>query len=75
MPFVGTGRGPGREPDGSGSRMPPSPPRKSLWSAGLAAQAALEGGGPQEAQGCPLPEACCGEIRVAGGPFTSGIPE
>ena len=58
---VGTGGGPGREPDGSGSRRPPSPPRKSLWSAGPATQAALE-------------EGCCGEIGVAGGPSRLGSP-
>ena len=74
---VGTGGGPGREPDGSGSRRPPSPPRKSLWSAGPATQAALEEGAPSGSQGRPRPEpteACCGEIGVAGGPSRLGSP-
>ena len=75
---VGTGGGPGREPDGSGSRRPLSPPRKSLWSAGPATQAALEEGAPSGSPGAPPPRAHRGLLwgdTGGRGPFTSGIPE
>ena len=75
---VGTGGGPGREPDGSGSRRPPYPPRKSLWSAGPATQAALEEGAPSGSPGAPPPRAHRGLLwgdTGGRGPFTSGIPE